>query len=619
MVQTTFKMYVPKRKKPPVNKIELHQYWKGIIDLGIRELIVDNFAGGGGASTGIEEATGYSVDYAINHDPDAISMHKANHPNTIHFCESVWDVDPRTIAKGRPVGLVWLSPDCKHFSKAKGSKPVEKSIRGLAWVAIRWAATVRPRVIMLENVEEFKTWGPLLQDVEGNYYPDPKRKGQTFKSFIRALETEGYEVEWKEMRACDYGAPTIRKRFFMVARCDGLPIVFPEPTHGDPKKEEAKILSGELKPWETAASIIDWSIPCPSIFERKKPLADNTLRRIVKGIFKYVVNNPKPFIVQVNYAGSNHHYTREVETPLPTMTSKNGMALVTPFIARIGQTGFNPSGVPHSIHEPLSTIVTKQEHLLISSTLVKHYGGGYDGSGNDLNDPLSTITTVDHNALVSALLLQYNTETTENGMRGQSLDEPINTIPTANRYGLVTAHIAQHFGESIGHEMEKPTGTITAVNKTALVTSHMVKAGEAGNHHSEVLALLIAYYGSSVGQDLNDPLQTIVTKDRFGLVTIDSIDYQIVDIGMRMLESSELYPAQGFPKTYIIDGYLLDNGKPVPKSKQVARCGNSVSPPTSKALVRANLPHMCTGSGKVLAFHRYDPAVKANGQLELSI
>jgi DNA (cytosine-5)-methyltransferase 1 len=684
MIKTTrFKMWVPKRKKPPVDREELRLYWKGLIDLGVRELIVDNFAGGGGASTGIEEATGYSVDYAINHDPDAIAMHKVNHPNTIHFCESVWDVNPRELAKGRPVGLVWLSPDCKHFSKAKGGKPVEKSIRGLAWIAVRWAATVRPRVIMLENVEEFKTWGPVIQDSDGNYYPDPKRKGKTFKSFIKALEAEGYDVEWKEMRACDYGAPTIRKRFFMIARCDGQAIVWPEPTHADPKKMKIKIAAGELKPWRTAASIIDWSIPCPSIFEREKELAPNTQRRIVRGIDKFIIKVAEtggipflaPYIVKVNHSGDEFRGQR-IDEPLQTMTSKNGYGVVTPFIARIGQTGFSKDGTPHSLHDPLTTVVTKAEHLLVSPTLiqtgygerkgqesraldldkplgtvvaggvkhalvatslVKHYGGNYNGPGNDIEDPLSTVTTVDHNALVSALMLQYNTETTENGMRGQSLNEPINTIPTANRYGLVTAHMARHFGESIGHAMDEPNGTITADGggHSALITSNLIKLRgdnigqmldeplrtitSGGNHHAEVRALLIEYYSASVGQSLDDPLHTISTHDRFGLVMIFGTLYQIIDIGMRMLEPHELYAAQGFPTSYIIDGYLLNNGKKVPKSKQVARCGNSVSPPMSKAMVKSNLSHLCAGNGKVLAFHRYDPAMKSNGQLELSM
>ena len=270
------------------NMIISHNLWD--------EIVVDNFAGGGGASTGIKMAIGRDVDIAINHDPAAIAMHRANHPLTEHYCESVWDIDPKTATGGRPVALCWFSPDCKHFSKAKGGKPVNKNIRGLAWVALRWAATVRPRVIMLENVEEFKTWGPLK-----NNYPDPEQKGRTFNCFVNALRRHGYKVDWRELRACDYGAPTVRKRFFLVARCDGKPIVWPEPTHGDPASIQVK--TGLLKPWRTAAECIDWTLPCPSIFERKKPLAENTMRRIAKGLQKFVIDNPAPFIVQVKHGG----------------------------------------------------------------------------------------------------------------------------------------------------------------------------------------------------------------------------------------------------------------------------------------------------------------------------
>ena len=558
----------------------------------MREIIVDNFAGGGGASTGIELATGRSVDIAINHDPAAIAMHRANHPETEHYCESVWDVDPREIAAGRPVGLVWLSPDCKHFSKAKGGKPVEKTIRGLAWIAVRWAATVRPRVIMLENVEEFKTWGPLLK----NGYPDPDQKGRTFNCFVNALRRQGYNVEWRELRACDYGAPTIRKRLFLVARRDGRPIVWPEPSHGAPDSPEVK--AGKRQPWRTAAEIIDWSIPCPSIFERKKELADNTKRRIARGIQKFVINNPNPFIVRVNHSGSNHHYCDSIEEPFKTITSKNGWGLVTPYIARIGQTGFGGDRLQYEMEDPLTTITTKAEHLLVSPTLIqmgygdpegkrvldldkpigtvtaggnkfaiaaasliKHYGGNYTGSGNDLEDPLSTVTTVDHNA-------------------------------------LVTSHLMILRNNQFGQEVTEPIPTVTA----------------GGGHVAEVRAFLIAYYGSSVGQDLSEPLQTVVTKDRFGLVTIEGVDYQIVDIGMRMLEPHELFAAQGFPSNYIIE--VDADGKKYSKSAQVARCGNAVPPPFAKALVKANLPEMCVGAGKSLSLERYKPAV---GQMEFSL
>lgn len=561
------------------------------------ELIIDNFAGGGGASTGIELATGRSVDIAINHDPAAIAMHRANHPETEQYCESVWDVDPREVTRGRPVGLAWFSPDCKHFSKAKGGKPVEKGIRGLAWVAVRWAATVRPRVIILENVEEFKTWGPVIpqRDPEtgrmlkkvysddGEDYevvvsdpgervpsdlrvmiPDPKRKGITFKSFVNALRRHGYRVEWRELRACDYGAPTIRKRLFIVARCDGRPIVWPEPTHGDPESDEVK--SGKLKPWRTAAEIIDWSIPCPSIFERKKPLAENTLRRIARGIQRFVIDNPRPYIapyvVKVNHQGDQFRGQR-MDEPLQTVTAKNGWGVVTPYIARIGQTGFGQDRLQYELSDPLTTVTTKAEHLLVAPFLTQYHS--YDDSA-----------------------------------RGQTMNRPLLTQDTSNRYGLVTSHLIKLRGTcKDGQPVTEPMPTITA----------------GGMHVGEVRAFLLKYYGSADnGQQLDEPLHTITTKDRFGLVTIEGVDYQIVDIGMRMLEPHELFAAQGFPPNYIID--VDADGVRYPKSAQVARCGNAVPPPFAEALVRANLPELCTGSGRQLTFERYKPAV---GQLELSL
>lgn len=464
------------------------------------EIIVDNFCGGGGASTGIALAIGRSVDIAINHDPAAIAMHKVNHPDTEHYSESVWDVDPRKVANGRPVGLVWLSPDCKHFSKAKGGKPVAKNIRGLAWVAVRWAATVRPRVIMLENVEEFKTWGPLLIDGK----PDPRQKGRTFNAFVNALKRQGYQVQHKDLRACDYGAPTIRKRFFLIARCDGQPIVWPTPTHGDPKSAEVK--SGVLKPWRTAAEIIDWSLPCPSIFERKKPLAENTMRRVARGIQKFVMENPQPFIVRVNHSGSNHHYCNSIDDPLLTITSKNGWGLVAP------------------------------------------------------------------------TLIQYHSETANHEARGQSLGKPIMTLDTSPKYGLVTSFLTKFYGTNTGQKLTEPL--------------HVVTAG--GNHFGEVRAFLMQYYGASVGQEVTDPLYTVTTKDRFGLVTVHGQDYQIVDIGMRMLEPRELFNAQGFPSDYIID--VDSEGKRYTKAAQVARCGNAVPPDLAEHLVRANFKEFCGGT-----------------------
>lgn len=332
-----------------------------------REIIVDNFAGGGGASTGIEMATGLSVDIAINHDPAAIAMHKANHPDTEHYCESVWEVDPKEAVKGRKVGLAWFSPDCTHHSKAKGGKPVKQEIRGLAWIAVKWAIAVKPRVIMLENVEEFKDWCPL--DERGKPLRD--LKGVTFKSFVKALESLGYEVQFKELQACDYGAPTIRKRFFMVARCDGKKIVWPEPTHGDPKSPAIQL--GRIKPWRTSGEIIDWSIGTPSIFDRKRPLVPNTLKRIQKGLEKFVLQEENPFMVPEEHKAAFiiSYYTE--------------------------QTGREVRGL--SLNTPLHTITAGGNRFgLVIAFLTKYYG---QGVGQGLNEPLHTITTRDRFGLVA--------------------------------------------------------------------------------------------------------------------------------------------------------------------------------------------------------------------------
>lgn len=588
------------------------------------EIIVDNFAGGGGASTGIELATGRSVEIAINHDPAAIAMHRANHPNTEHYCESVWDIKPREVVKGRPVGLVWFSPDCKHFSKAKGGKPVEKRIRALAWVALRWAATVKPRVIMLENVEEFKTWGPIIpqrdpetgrlfkkvfledgeswrrvvaevgEDVPINLrilIPDPKRKGITFRSFVNALKRQGYEVEWRELRACDYGAPTIRKRLFLVARCDGRPVVFPKPTHGDPNSPEVK--SGKLKPWRTAAEIIDWSIPCKSIFDRKKPLAENTLRRIARGIQKFIINNPQPFVMRVNPSG-----------------------IAAPYIARIGQTGFGRDRLQYEATNPLTTITTKAEHLLITPILGVNTSGH---PGSPIDEPLRTITTGNQHMLISPSLIQMGYGDSE-GRRVLHLDKPLGTVTAGgNKFALTAAFLAKHYGGGYtgsGNDLEDPLSTVTTVDHNALVTGHLVPSHQIGDgHYDEVRAFLLKYYGNEEnGQALDEPLHTITTKDRFGLITIHGVNYKIIDIGMRMLEPHELFAAQGFPQNYIID--VDADGQKYPKSAQVARCGNAVPPPFTEALVRANLPELCVGAGKILTLERFK---SDQGQLEFSL
>ncbi|MBC6485899.1 DNA cytosine methyltransferase [Aeromonas hydrophila] len=550
------------------------------------EIVVDNFAGGGGASTGIEMALGRSPEIAINHDPDAISMHTVNHPTTEHYCESVWDIVPRDVVAGRPVGLVWLSPDCKHFSKAKGSTPVSKKIRGLAWVTLRWAATVRPRVIMLENVEEFQTWGPLLIDSEGNARPDPAKKGRTFNSFINALRRQGYKVEWRELRACDYGTPTIRKRLFLIARRDGAPIVWPKPTHGDPASAEVK--AGKLQPWHTAADIIDWSIPCPSIFltqeeakaqglNVKRPLADATMRRIAKGVERFVINAAEPFIVKCNHTSNRTVYDafrgQVLHEPLQTVTAAPGFALVQPQLAPFITEHANASHQRNMpADEPLRTICAQVK-------------GG-------------------HFALVAPVIARQFGNSV-----GQSVEEPLGTVMAkADKSQLVLASLAKHYTGVVGAELTKPLPTVTTVDHNSLVTSHLVKlrgtcqhgqpvtepmptVTAGGLHIGEVRAFLLKYYGTDSTIPCSEPLHTVTTRDRFGLVTVRGEDYQIVDIGMRMLEPHELFAAQGFPADYVIDHDAT--GKKFTKTAQVARCGNAVCPPLAAALVRANLPEMC--------------------------
>ena len=543
------------------------------------ELIVDNFAGGGGASTGIELATGYSVDIAINHDPEAIKMHKANHPNTKHYCENVWAVDPVKACNGHPVGLAWFSPDCKHFSKAKGGKPKDKNIRGLAWVALRWAGLVRPRVIMLENVEEFKTWGPLNR----RHHPIKSKQGKTFERFVQQLRDLGYKVEFRELIAADYGAPTMRKRFFMIARCDGKPIVWPEPTHAPADSEAVK--AGLLKPYVGAYTQIDFSRPCPSIFDTSeeikekygiravRPLAKKTMDRIARGLKKFVLDNPEPFIIQCNHGGERR--PNDIREPMPTITGKHGYGIVEPYMVQIGQTGFTKDR-SKDVREPLTTIVSKNEHCLIEPTLAPYMGTNTTNHpGGNCKDPIHTITTGNQQCLISPTLIQYHSETAQGEVRGQTIKDPIMTVDGSNRYGLVTSFLSKFYKSGTGQDMREPLHTITT----------------SPGHFGEVRAFLIKYYGDATGQDIEQPLDTVTTKDRFGLVTIEGVDYQIVDIGLRMLEPKELYGCQGFPNDYIIDHDYT--GKKYPRSEQVHRCGNAVCPQIPAALVKANLPELC--------------------------
>lgn len=545
----------------------------------MNEIVVDNFAGGGGASTGIEIAIGRSVDIAINHDPAAIAMHRANHPTTEHYTEDVWKVDPVEACAGRPVALAWFSPDCKHHSKAKGGKPVSKKIRGLAWVAVKWAKAVKPRVIMLENVEEFQDWGRL----DEKNRPDPRYKGETFRRFVGQLEKLGYHVEYRLLRACDYGAPTIRKRFFLIARCDGQKIVWPEPTHAAPDSIEVRMCS--KKPWVPVSKVLDFSLPCPSIFASSeeimeqygiravRPLSENTMKRIARGLMKFVVNNPNPFIVQVNHSGDQFR-GQDIDDPLDTITAKHGTGVVAPVLMRNNE----------------------------------------NAVGSDAREPIGTITTGGHHMLIAPSMIQYHSEQSED-VRGQTVDKPIMTVDSSNRYGLVEPFLIQTgYGEREGQkprvlDMDKPLGTVVAQsNKFAMAAAFVTQFNNncdgqsmdaplntmtaKSNHFGEVNAFLVKYYGSgdnAVSCEL--PAPTITAKDRMGLVTVHGEDYKIVDIGLRMLTPRELFDAQGFPPDYIID--VDAYGKPYPKSEQVARCGNAVCPPIPTALVRANLPELC--------------------------
>lgn len=668
-------------------------------------LIIDNFAGGGGASTGIELAVGRSVDVAINHDPEAVALHAANHPATSHYCQSVWKADPQEVVaevgagvaidpqtRLPRVGLAWFSPDCKHFSKAKGGKPVEKGIRDLAWVVVQWAQRVRPAVIMLENVEEFQTWGPIGEDGR----PDPAHKGKTFEKWVRSLRRLGYRVNWKELRACDYGAPTSRKRLFLIARSDKLPIVWPKPTHGKPGTPD--VVAGKLLPWRTAASIIDWSIPCPSIFERSKPLADATCRRIAAGIKRYVLDAAKPFIVPVTHHGSAERLY-DVDAPIPTVTAahRGEMAFIAPTVISTDNTstratrafdpedplrtitsaggGFAavaPVAVPfvsyaqhgganrpvddphHTIaastkdqncvvapvivgcggrrgqsgpvdpEGPYPTTTAKADACVVAATMVQQGYGEREGQAPralDIEAPLGTVVAGGaKHAVVAAFMEKFS----ENS-RGKSAGDPLDTVMAgAPRHAVIAAHMAQHNGGVVGKPIEEPLSTLVSRGtQQQLVASSIVKlrnnnqprpieapidvitagglhhaevraalaplGGMSPGHERDVAAFMVKYYGNEGdGHGLDKPIGTVTTKDRFGVVTVD-IDgepFAIVDIGMRMLSPRELYAAQGFPASYIIDPVVA--GKPLTKTAQIRMCGNSVCPPMAEALVRAN-------------------------------
>lgn len=578
------------------------------------EKIVDSFAGGGGTSTGIELATGRVVDFAINHDPDAILMHRTNHPHTVHYQASVWDVDPVEVCGGSPVGLFWASPDCKHFSKAKGGKPVDKKIRGLAWIVLRWAGKVHPRVIILENVEEFQTWGPVRRGK-----PVKSKAGQTFRRFVRQLEALGYAVDWRELVAADYGAPTTRKRFFLIARRDGRPIVWPEPTHAP--ADSPDVQAGKKKPWRSAAEIIDWSLPCPSVFDTRqqikekygitaqRPLRPNTMRRVARGIDKFVIKSAHPFLIQCNHGGGFRG--QELKEPLPVITAKHGYGITKPTMIpwtvtnttnSTGHPGTEPMDTARTgggggqeltaasliqyhteqnegvrgqeITEPLRTIDAANRYGLTAACMVKYYSGDH---AQDVKAPLHTVTTRDREGVVAASLYEFHGASTGGGPK-----EPLGTVLSKDHQALQIAHMVKLKGTNLGGPATDPVQTITAGGgHHGIVTTRIVKA-EAGadlGHWPEIRELLNTYCGYTLGPQ--DVILLGIGEDWFFLA----------DIGLRMLIPRELYRANGFPDDYKIDRDYL--GNEYKKSKQVARCGNAVPPPFAEALVRANLPEWC--------------------------
>lgn len=593
------------------------------------DILVDYFAGGGGASQAIEAALGRPVDYAVNHDPAAVAMHTLNHRITTHLIQDVFDVNPRDLAAGRRVLHAHFSPDCKHFSKAKGAALMDRNIRDLAWVVHKFTslpAGQKPTVITLENVEEFTTWGPL---VDGR--PDPRRKGQTFNAFINAFRRNGYDVEWRELRACDYGAPTIRKRLFLIARCDGRPIVWPKPTHADPKKIAA---GSKLRPWVTAAECIDWSIECPSIFARKRPLAVNTMKRVAKGFQRFVMDAEKPFIVQCNHGGDGFRGS-DIEIPLNTFCPKDAYGVATPYLTEHANAS-NPRVFPAD--EPLRTQCAnvKGGHFAVVTPYMVGAGGPErSGRPSSVERPISTLTMRNHKQIVAPYIVKHY-----GGMVGTSIENPMPTTTTRGTQNqIAAAYITKMRGngdrDKHGHKATEPLHTISA----------------SGTHHAVTQAYLVKYYGNEKeGADIEKPLGTVTTKDRFGLILVESTDHinltpeqrsrarQVVaflqeygvvpvfdgyrpdflmigdmivyDIGMRMMAPKELAKAQGFYSDYVIDRGLFPRPdgtyveRELTKTEQVRMIGNSVPPPPLEAIMRANVRPL-------LVFSRQAPERKA--------
>lgn len=622
------------------------------------DCFVDSFAGGGGASTGIEMATGHPVDIAINHNEAAIMMHQRNHPFTEHYIEDIWQVDPKTAVRGRHVRLAWFSPDCKHFSRAKGAALVDKKIRGLAWVVLKWAAAVRPDVIMLENVPEFTTWGPVRKGK-----PVKSKAGQTYRKWLKQLQELGYEIETRKICAADLGAPTIRTRFHLIARCDGKKIVWPKRTHAPRDSIEVKL--GKLKPWKAAAEVIDFSLPCPSIFASKaeikeqyginalRPLKENTLRRIARGLDKFVINSAEPFIVPVGYGERNGQKPRihDLKEPLTTVVSSTKQyvcdPVMTPYSVECNHGGerqarelsdplttvtgkytggvASPIMTPYHMHnhsnasgtdmnDPINTVTGVGAQMVITPMLCQHK---FQNGAQDVKNPLSTITAVGAHELVEPVVTPYimsnNTANVPHGV-----DEPVPTITTGDRNfltapTLIQYHTEQSAKEVRGQGLKEPIQTVDAANRYGLSVAHLAhfKGKDKGQHpldplmtvtardaHADIRTTIVKWdgqtdlgYWNEIRKMLNSYCGYTLADDEILLLHIRGAWYFISDIGLRMLTPRELYDGMGFPHDYIIDKDV--NGNAITRGDQVARCGNAVCPPVAEALVRANLPEHC--------------------------
>ena len=582
------------------------------------DCFVDSFAGGGGASTGIEMATGHPVDVAINHNEAAIMMHQRNHPFTEHYIEDIWQVDPKTAVRGRHVRLAWFSPDCKHFSRAKGAALVDKKIRGLAWVVLKWAAEVRPDVIMLENVQEFTTWGPVRKGK-----PVKSKAGQTYQKWLKQLQDIGYEVETRKICAADVGAPTIRTRFHLIARCDGKKIVWPGRTHAPRDSQEVK--RGELKPWRSAAEVIDFSLPCQSIFASKaeikeqygvnamRPLKENTLRRIARGLDKFVIKSAEPFIVPVGYGENKGQLPRvhDIKEPLSTVVSSTKQYICDPIVTPYVMCN-NAGNVPHGMDEPVPTITTGGRNFLTAPTLIQYHTeqGAKEVRGQGLEEPIQTVDAANRYGLSAAYLSEYY----GNGRDGIDIEKPAQTITAKDREALSTAFLSKFFTGVDGADINDPAPTVTAVDHNSMVLSHLAhfKGKDKGQHpldplmtvtardgqFADIRATVVKWdghtdlgYWNEVRKMLNQYCGYSLADDEILLLNIRGAWYFISDIGLRMLTPRELYDAMGFPHDYIIDKDI--NGNAITRADQVARCGNAVCPAVAEALVRANLPEYC--------------------------